>query len=101
MKYLASLICALLICAAAHAAAPSKESIEKLLVVTEVEKLLVTMQQQLDVVMQTGLAQAFRGQTLSPEAQQITESHRSQMAAMLKAELSWEKMKDLYIQVYG
>ncbi|MFO1450661.1 MAG: DUF2059 domain-containing protein [Opitutaceae bacterium] len=101
MKYLISVVCALSFGAAAFAAAPSQASIERLLSVTEVEKLLGTMYQQMDGMMKAGMDQALRGKTLPPEAQKLAETLRAKLMANMKQELGWDAMKDLYIQVYA
>jgi TonB family protein len=86
---------------AAPAAAPTQESIEKLLEVTNAEKLLSTVQKQIDAMSKSGLNQALGGQALSPETQQFVDGLQKKISAEMSEELSWDKMKDLYIQVYS
>jgi hypothetical protein len=101
MKYLISLVCVFSCYAAALAAAPSNASLERLLAVTEVEKMLGTMHQQMEVMMKSGMDQALRGKSLPPEAEQAAATLRGKLVASMRQELSWESMKDLYIQVYA
>src|SRR4051812_31679076 len=101
MRTLLSLVFTLVACATVCAAPPSKESVEKLLVATEVEKLLGSMQEQIDGVMKNTMVQAFRGQELPAEARDFSDRFQQKMMANLKSELSWERMKELYIRVYS
>lgn len=101
MRKLLALSCTLLALTTLHAAPPSKESVEKLLVVTEVEKLLGSMTQQLEASMKNMMEQAFRGQKLPPEARDLSDRFQQKIMANLMAEMSWDKMKSLYLQVYS
>ena len=101
MKYLTSLVCAFALCTAVHAAPPSPESVERLLAASGAEKLVNSMQQQLDGMMKAGMDQALKGQDVPPEARQLADNMRQKMVADMKDELSWASMKDLYIQVYS
>jgi hypothetical protein len=101
MKKLLLLAGALLLTVTGFAQAPSKESIERLLVVTDSEKLVGSIFQQVDGMMKTSMDQAMRGRDLPPEAQQFADNFRAKMVAMMKEELSWDKMKALYVQVYS
>jgi uncharacterized protein len=100
MRHLCLLACLLIACVPLHAAPPKKESVEKLLVVTDVEKLLTSMQQQIDGVMKNAMNEAFRGQQMTPEAAALSERLQKKLMTNFRSELSWEKMKDLYIRVY-
>jgi hypothetical protein len=101
MKFLTSLVCTFVFCITAQAAAPSQESVEKLLADAGVEKILSTMQQQIDGMMKAGMDQAFKGQNLPPEARQMVDNLRHKMVADVQEELSWARMKDVYIRVYS
>src|SRR4051812_1376719 len=101
MKYLITLFSALVISVTAFAAAPSKESVEKLLAAAESEKLVTSMQQQIENMMKASVDRAFKGQALSAEAQQFVDNYRKKMIGDFKAEMSWEKLKDLYVQIYS
>lgn len=100
MKFKILLLCSLFAGVSAFAAEPSRESIEKLLVVTDVEKLLTSMQGQIETLLKTTMDQAFQGKVLPPEARQFSESFQRKMVVNLKEELSWEKMKALYMRIY-
>ena len=65
MKTLLSLVAALCIGTSAAAASPSAESIDKLFEVTDVQKMLVAMRQQVDSLAKASIEGALKGETLS------------------------------------
>jgi len=101
MKSCLYIVCAFLICTAAQAAAPTSESIEKLLVVTNSEKMVAAIQVQVDQAMKTGMAQAFKGQNMDADAQKTAEEMGKKLSADIRQDLSWENLKPVYIQVYS
>jgi uncharacterized protein len=123
MKYPLYIACALSLSMAGHAAdtpapaaaasppaaaavapsahAPSKESIEKLLTAMNVESLVSNMQIQLDAAMKAGLDRSLKSQVLTPDERAITDNLKKKITADLSGELSWDKMKTLYTQVYS
>lgn len=100
MKTLTTLLCATLICAAAHAAAPTPESIDKLLEVTATEKLVANVHNQVEQAMKSSMAQTFKAQKLDASAQKLAEDLAKRISDDLQEELSWEKLKPIYVQVY-
>ena len=46
------------------------------------------------------LLQLTKGKPLSAEEQAVLDRQQAKMTAIIKDELNWDKMKDLYIQVY-
>jgi hypothetical protein len=101
MKSTLYVVIALLVCSAARAAAPTSESIEKLLVVTNSEKMVGAIQGQVEQAMKAGMAQAFRNQKMDADAQQLADALGKRMTAELQDELSWDKLKPIYVQVYS
>lgn len=95
------LIASLLVGAVAHATPATPQSIDKLLTDMQIQNTLIAMQHQVDGMIKQSMDQAMRGQTLPPEAQKLFDGFRGKMSALLKDELSWEKMKDIYTQIYG
>ena len=87
--------------ATAHAAAPTPESIEKLLQVTSTEKLVGSVHNQVEQAMKASMAQTFKAQKLDANAQKLAEDLSQKISDDLKDELSWEKLKPIYVQVYG
>lgn len=89
-------------CAAARAAdsVPSEESIRELLATTNVQKLLDDMIPQMDAMMQKGIAEALKGQSISPEAQKMIDQSHTNMMAVMREELAWSRLGPLYVRVY-
>src|SRR6266436_2887669 len=87
-----------------QAATPTDESINEMLKVVQVEKMLNQMMGQMDSGMKTGMEQALQqslhGKALTAEQKTAIENFRQKVSAIMKEELSFQKMKDLYVQVY-
>jgi uncharacterized protein len=80
---------------------PSKESIDKLLVAMNVEKMIANMQAQVESAMKAGVDQSLRGQALSADQQKIVDALRVKISSELTSQLNWENMRPLYTQVYS
>lgn len=100
MKRLLALLC-LVASASAFAAPPSPASIEKLLTVTRAERMLDTTLKNLDGAMKRSMAQSLQGEKLSPEGKRITDSFATKSVAVMRDEMSWAKMKPLYVRLYS
>jgi len=101
MKYLAVLFSAFVFTNAACAAPPSQASIEKLLVDTQADKTLTSIQQQIDSMMQNTLQQATQGQPVSPDQQKILDAFRQKSTAALKEQLDYDNLKSTFVQIYA
>ncbi|MFZ6646330.1 DUF2059 domain-containing protein [Undibacterium sp. TJN25] len=105
MKYRFSLISSF--CAAAllsfnaHAAAPTKESIEKLMTVAHAEQVLDAMRPQVQAMTKQVMAQAMQGTDITPAEQKILDDFRAKAVAIINEELSMEKMKPMYLEIYS
>jgi hypothetical protein len=84
----------------APAAPPSDQSINQLLQLTKVDQQVDSVFTQMAGLLKTSIQQATKGKPLSPDEQAILDRQQAKMTGVLKEELSWEKMKDLYVQVY-
>lgn len=84
----------------AQAAPPSDQSIEKMLQVMQVQKMLDQMVAQVDGAMQSGMAQSLQGQTPSAAQKAKMSEFQAKLSATIKDELSLAKTKDVYVQVY-
>jgi len=82
------------------AAPPSDQSINQLLRLTKVDKQMDSVFTQMDGMMKASIQQAMKGKPLSADEQAILDRQQAKMTAIMKEELSWEKMKDLYVQAY-
>jgi uncharacterized protein len=101
MKYFFALIASFCFAITAFADEPTKESVEKLLAATKMETMVTTIQHQMESSMSMALEQSLKGETLSAEAKQHAEAFRQKIVAAMTEELSWEKVKGLYIQIYS
>lgn len=88
------------LCFGAQAAPASAESVERLLALTQVEKLLVGVRSQTDSMMSATMARMLDGRNASAEDRQRMEHFQRRTLAVVREELSWEKLKPLYVQLY-
>jgi hypothetical protein len=88
----------------AQAAPASTESIEQLLATAQVEKMVDSMLAQMDGVMKSMALQALDAKKLSSEDRRKAEAKMNDVFAkitpVLKSELSWPRLKDMYVQIY-
>jgi len=82
------------------AAPPSDQSINQLLQLTKVDKQMDSVFTQMEGAMKASLQQATKGKPLSADEQAVLDRRQAKMAGIMKEELSWDKMKDLYVQAY-
>ena len=98
------LLCTALVAfaAAQAAAAPaSPQSIETLLALTKVEATLESLYSGMEQMMRQGMRQATQDKAVSPEQQRILDAMPGKFAAVIRTEMSWSKMKPLYVQLYA
>ena len=83
---------------------PSAASLERLLEVTQAQRMTDTVLQQVDAAMKPMFDQALGARNLSPEdrrkAEQFMASFSVKMKAIMAEEMSWAKMKDFSLQIY-
>lgn len=82
------------------AAPPSEKSIEKVLDLSKAGKLMDDVWDQMDGVMKASIQQAMKGKTVSDEEQAIMDKQMKKMVAVMKEELSWEKLKPSFVKIY-
>lgn len=91
----------LVVSVASAAETPASEaSIKEILRVTEAQKLLDGMFSQVDLMMRSAMQEALKGHTVSPEEQMAIDRMSAKMLAMMKEEMSWEKLEPLYLSIY-
>lgn len=87
-----------------RAGPPSDSSIEQMLKVMKVDQMVDEMMNQMESGMRTGmdqgLKQALKGQTPTLAQQAQIDEMQKKMVALFRDELSYAKMKDVYLQVY-
>ena len=84
----------------ACAAQASAESIDTLLRVTKVERLLESLYANMEAVMRQALAQSVEGKTLTPEQKRFLDNAPRRYVAVMRDELSWESLKPMYVEIY-
>ncbi len=86
------------------AAPPTDQSIEQLLRVMQVEKMFDQMMSQMNSAMRTGMEQglqeSLKGKAPTPGQQAQIDAFQKKFSAVIKDELSYPKLKDVYVQVY-
>ncbi|MES2071495.1 MAG: DUF2059 domain-containing protein [Pseudomonadota bacterium] len=100
MKHITALVLALSFSMGAQAAPPSTESIEKLLAVAQVGKMLETIRPQMNVMMKTMMDKAMQGTPVQAEEQKILDAFRDKAAAIVNEELSMAKLQPMYVEIY-
>jgi hypothetical protein len=99
MKRLVMLLAGLVFSSFAIAAQPTADSVEKLLMLMQTEKMAGSVFQNMDAIMKGSMDQAIP-KPVTPEMQQAIDKFRVGTLQMIKEELSWEKMHPIYVQIY-
>jgi hypothetical protein len=103
-NYFLGLTALLIASVSTTAAPPSDQAIEQMMRVMQVEQMLNQMLTQTEAGMQTGmeqsLQQAMQGKTPTDAQKAQLVEFEKKLSGILKDELSFAKMKDVYLQVY-
>ena len=94
------LLAALTLSLPVNAAPASPESVEQLLKLMQVDKLMNATFDQMNGVMKTAMQQVTKGKPLSADEQAIVDKQQQKMIAIIKEEMSWDKLKDDYVRIY-
>jgi uncharacterized protein len=81
-------------------APPTEASIKQLLEVAQAHKLVDSVMKQMDNLMQQTIAQATKGQQISPKVQNDIDRRQAEVAAMMKDLLDWKKLEPMYVRIY-
>jgi uncharacterized protein len=84
----------------AQAAPASEASITELLRLTKADTLVDGMLAHMEQNIRNGMQQAAAGKPLSVEQHRMMELAPAKLTALVREELSWDKLKPIYIQVY-
>jgi hypothetical protein len=84
--------------AAVPAAAPSDESILKMMKSLQLQATLDQLVAQLDAGMKAGLKQAMEGKELTPLQTAQMGQLQTRMSAIIREDLSFAKVQDVYVQ---
>ena len=83
---------------------PSDQSIEQMMTVMQVQKMLDQVMTQMEAGMRTGmeqsLQQSLQGKTPTEAQKAQIADFQKKISGKLKDELSYAKMKDIYLRVY-
>jgi hypothetical protein len=74
-----------------------RSKIEEMLIMTKMDKMMEPMYAQLESMLQSQVAQMG----ISEEQEPIVNKYNSQMFDLLRSEMSWENMRDQYIDLYA
>ena len=94
------LLAVLTFCLSAQAAPPSDQSVNQLLQLTKVDRQMDSVLAQMEGAMKASLQRLTKGRPLSAEEQATLDKQQAKMSAIMKEELSWDKVKDQYVQAY-
>ena len=101
MKWLVAVLAVLALRPAfAQDARPSQESVSQLLEIMHTSATLESYLGQLDRAMRASMRQALQGAQLNGEQQQILDDWSTEVVSLMKAELNWESMRPMLIEVY-
>lgn len=104
MKKILVSICITLMPFAGYAAEASRESIEVLLELTHMQQVIEEMIPQMETIMKSTIDQSLDLQKHSPEERQkakaFAEAFTKKMVPILKGQLDWQKMKEIYAPIY-
>ncbi len=87
-------------CLSTGAAPPSDQSVNQLLQLTKVDRQMDSVFAQMEGAMKASLQRLTKGRPLSTDEQATLDKQQAKMAAILKEELSWDKVKDQYVRAY-
>ena len=100
MRKLILLVATALMPVLATAAPASEESVLALFSLMKTEALLDGMYASIEVAMKQGMAQSLAGKPLNDEQRRIIDLAPQRLGAVLRAELSWEKIQPLQVAIY-
>jgi hypothetical protein len=79
---------------------PSEASVKQLLEIAQAHKVVDNVMGQIDAFMKNALKQATQGQPVSARVQKDIERRQTELITILKEELAWDKLEQLYVRVY-
>lgn len=79
----------------------SVASVRELLAVTQVKTLMDSVFAQTDSLMRSTTQRQLAGQSLDAQQQKALDEMQTEMLALLKDELSWEKIEPMFIDIYS
>jgi hypothetical protein len=83
---------------AANNAPASDASIRQMLELTNAQQMIAGMKGQMTTMMNAGVQNAMRGQTLTPERQAVLDRMAAKMSAVFDEMLSWDALLPIYLR---
>lgn len=80
--------------------APTEASVKQLLEVAQARKLVDSVMNQMDNLLQQTIAQATKGQPIPAKVQKDIDQRRAEMLGMMKELLDWKKLEPMYVRIY-
>ena len=81
-------------------ASPTDASIKQLLEVAQTHKLVDSVIAQMNSLMLQAIAQATKGQQVSPKIQKDIDRRRDETVSLMKELLDWKKLEPMYVRIY-
>jgi len=100
MRKLTAFFASIAFSCAAHCTPPSDASLQTLLAVTKTEAILEGAFANIEQAMRQSMAAAVQKERLSPQQLRILETAPAKFTQVLREEMSWPKMRPIYIQIY-
>ena len=94
-------IVAALVASVAHAAPPTIESVDSLLVAAKLGASIDSMAKNVDRNIRHAAEQGIAPAKLTPADEKILSDLRTQLQGLIKQELSWDKIKDIFEKAYA
>jgi len=94
-------IAALFIASVGHAAPPTIESVDRLLVAAKLGASIDSMAKSVDRNIRHAAEQGIAPAKLTPADEKILSDLRTQLQALIKQELSWDKIRDIFEKAYA
>jgi len=79
---------------------PSEASIKQLLEASHAHKILDSMLTEMDSFMKQAIQQATQGQPVTPDVKRDIEKRQTEMMAIFREALDWNKLEAMYVRVY-
>jgi len=79
---------------------PSEASIKQLLEASHAHKILDSMLTEMDGFMKQAIQQATQGQPVTPDVKRDIEKRQTEMMAIFREALDWNKLEAMYVRVY-
>ncbi|MFZ6871500.1 DUF2059 domain-containing protein [Undibacterium sp. Di27W] len=91
----------LLASASAYAEKPTQASVKELLVLTNSQQMLKSIEAQMDGMMKSVMTKALKDKGVTAEQQAIMDKFRDKVILIHREEMTWEKLEPVFIEIYS